>query len=194
MLFTQETVFQFWPTIKQTPIQRIESTARFIIYGSLIAFALKRNVKILILGTVLLIGLFFYSNQTLGVSFVNGVNAEDPFGNLPMNKVYNPSATKQWAQDTFSSDVRNAERNFYTAPSNNLDSFLEFVYGGNHHSVVRINQHAQLTITPCSWRTVKEEQLLMLCSINGETYRYRIRGSSSNGHKDVQKVLYRETV
>ena len=130
MLFTQETVFQFWPTIKQTPIQRIESTARFIIYGSLIAFALKRNVKILILGTVLLIGLFFYSNQTLGVSFVNGVNAEDPFGNLKMNKVYNPSVTKQWAQDTFSSDVRNAERNFYTAPSNDLDSFLEFVYGG----------------------------------------------------------------
>ena len=130
MLFTQETVFQFWPTTKQTPIQRIESTARFIIYGSLIAFALKRNVKILILGTVLLVGLFFYSNQTLGVSFVNSVTTDDPFGNFQMNKVHNPSVAKQWAQDIFSTDVRNAERNFYTAPSNDLDSFLGFVHGG----------------------------------------------------------------
>jgi hypothetical protein len=130
MLFTQDTVFQFWPSQKQTPIERIESTARFIIYGSLIAFALKRNVKILILGTVLLIGLFFYSNQMLGVSFVNGMNTEDPFGNLQMNKVYNASTAKQWAQDTFTSDMRNAERNFYTAPSNDLDSFLGFVHGG----------------------------------------------------------------
>ncbi len=130
MLFTQETVFQFWPSQKQTPVERIESTARFIIYGSLIAFALKRNVKILILGTVLLIGLFLYSNQTLGVSFINGVNPDDPFGNFQMNKVHNASVAKQWAQDTFSTDVRNAERNFYTAPSNDLDSFLGFVHGG----------------------------------------------------------------
>lgn len=130
MLFAQETVFQFWPTVKQTPIERLESTARFIIYGSLIAFAMKRNVKILVLGTVMLIGLYIYSKQTLGVSILNSSSVDDPFGNFPMSKVYNAATAKQWANDTFSSDTRNAERNFYTAPSNDMDSFLGFVHGG----------------------------------------------------------------
>lgn len=130
MLFTQDTVFQFWPSQKQTQIERIEATARFIVYGSIISFALKRNVKILVLGTVLLIGLYFYSKQMIGATFMDPQNPEDPFQNFQNTKLYNQSAARRWAQDTFSSDVRNAERNFYTAPTNDLDSFLGFVHGG----------------------------------------------------------------
>jgi hypothetical protein len=141
MLFTQDTVFQFWPSQKQTPAERIESTARFIIYGSLIAFAMKRNVKILILGTVLLVGLYYYSqNVKQPMTTLVNENPEDPFGNFQDDKVYRPTRARRWAEDTFTSDVRNAERNFYTAPSNDLDNFLDFVHGGKNKPFCRQDQ------------------------------------------------------
>lgn len=142
-IFTQDSMFEFWPSNKQSGIQRVYATCRFIIYGTLIAFALKRNVKILVLGTVLLIGLYLYARQYVTVTSEEQLcttSEEDPFGNLQYTKCYIPSRTRRWARDVFSNDKRNAERNFFTMPTNDLDSFLEYVHGGKDKPFCRQDQ------------------------------------------------------
>lgn len=140
-VFTQDNVFTFWPKSNQTEIEKYYSSARFIVYGTLLAFALNRNVKILILGTVLFFGLFLYSrNVAVVVKNEMTMNPDDPFGNFSTSKVYSNDMIDEWSK-TFA-DKRNAVRNFYTAPSDDMDKYLEFVHGGKDKPFCRQNQSA----------------------------------------------------
>lgn len=139
MILTQDNFFNFWPSNSQSESERIYATARFIIYGTLVAFALKRNTKILILGTVLLVGLYLYSRSVQPLVQMKK-SFEDPFSNFG-NQEYQEATAKRWARETFK-DPKNAERNFYTVPSNDMGTFLEFVHGGKNKPFCRQNQSA----------------------------------------------------
>lgn len=145
-MFTQENVFTFWPKSNQTETEKYYSSARFIVYATLLAFALKRNVKILVLGVVLFVGLYVYSkNKLVSDGHVNSTvssSNDDPFGNFNYSKGSSDAAVTKWANNTFTSDKRNAERNFYTVPSDDMDTFLDFVHGGKNKPFCRQNQSA----------------------------------------------------
>lgn len=136
---------QFWPGSKQTYDERINSTSRFIIYSSLIVYAMKRDIRVIILMGVVIVGIFLIvklaPHKTATASMIS---EENPLGNVLLTdySAYpNRPATYADAdlietqmQKIFPSNTRVAERQFYTMPNttipNDQDAFLNFVYGG----------------------------------------------------------------
>ena len=58
-LFRSNKIAQFWPTMTQTPADRINATTRFIIYGSCIVYLIKRDVRVFILAVMVISVMFF---------------------------------------------------------------------------------------------------------------------------------------
>jgi|TARA_B110000305_G_scaffold32195_1_gene31213 hypothetical protein len=65
-------VMEFWPTQKHTAAGRINATARFIIYATCILYLIRRDVRVLILGSTCLAVLYVMemSNMVKGGSVV----------------------------------------------------------------------------------------------------------------------------
>jgi hypothetical protein len=147
-LITKDNYQQFWPSSKQSKIEQVNSSARFIIYGTIVTFVIKRNVRILIVGFIILAALYYYaaSLRTPGGASpdtpCSAFNADDPLGNFGTTKCYRPKDAQWWANMAFSTDRRNAERNWHTVPTNDLESHLNFVHGGKNKPFCRQDQQA----------------------------------------------------
>ena len=49
-LVRSDKIYEFWPTNSQTAEERINSSARFIIYGTCILYLIRRDVRVFVLG------------------------------------------------------------------------------------------------------------------------------------------------
>lgn len=151
-LFARESLLNFWPSPKQSKVEQVNSAARFIIYGTLLTYAIKQNVRILVVGIVILAALFFFSRTVLpgGPNAdppCSSFNPDDPLGNLEYTKCYRPKEVQWWSNMAFTSDRRNAERNWYTVPTNELSTHLDFVHGGKNKPFCRQDQSACIADT-----------------------------------------------
>ena len=53
-LFRSDRILQFWPTNNQTSAERVNSATRFILYSMTLLYLLRRDVRILILGLMII--------------------------------------------------------------------------------------------------------------------------------------------
>lgn len=54
ILFAKDKVFDFWPTELQDEHERINNTARFIIYSTVIVYLIRRDIRIFFIGALIL--------------------------------------------------------------------------------------------------------------------------------------------
>lgn len=141
-------LLQFWPSAKQTHRERFESSARFVVYASLIAFVMRRDVRILLLGVLVLLAMYLYYRITpSGSPSYSTVTDDNPAGNYlvsddPMRLP--TRATSDEISMKLNLPSRWAERQFYTMPvttaGGDLDAFLAF--NGRGQPNCRENQWA----------------------------------------------------
>lgn len=127
-------LLQFWPSSKQTYQERFESSARFVVYASLLAFLLRKDVRIIMLGVLVLLGMYiYYRLSPKSYSNYSTVSDNNPAGNYLMgdNPYRLPTrATSEEISQKLNLPSRWAERQFYTMPvttaGGDLESFLAF--------------------------------------------------------------------
>lgn len=147
-IFQTDKLLQFWPHSKQTRKERMESSIRFIVYATLIAYAFKRDVRIILLGLIVLIGISaFYRVKSDGVANYTTSTDDNPLGNiLVTDDPTKPPArvTDEEISQKLNLPSRWAERQFYTMPSttfpNDLESYL--IADGRGRPNCRENQFA----------------------------------------------------
>lgn len=130
-LFRSDKVLSFWPSARQTPSERINSSTRFILYVSSILYLLNRDVRVIVLAligiTVLLLmhkGIIstneYKSNLPTDDNHVNRLIFDDYEKPMPSPEypTYNDvpymmgrSRTPMPEQQRYA-----AERQFYTVP------------------------------------------------------------------------------
>jgi Family of unknown function (DUF5762) len=133
LLLDQRKMLDFWPTRRQSFDERINATSRFILYASIVAYILKRDNRIIGLGGLVLVGIYlFYKvrHVTPAAKLTPDFDVNDPLGNLAEHKEFDRERGRVALKDIFPDDYRNAERNFFTMPNNDMDAFLEYVHGG----------------------------------------------------------------
>jgi len=97
-LFRTDKIAQFWPTMSQTPNERINATTRFIIYATCIVYLIKRDARVFVLAALVLAVMYFLykgglvksSAYTLPVDFVGlaypnvcqAPSVDNPMGNV----------------------------------------------------------------------------------------------------------------
>lgn len=156
-LIATENLTKFWPSSKQSYDERINSSSRFIIYSSLLAFTLRRDVRILLLCVLILIAVFLtYRLKPPHEKNFTAPSLDNPMGNVLMGDYtefpdrprasYNSELVHDKMSKIFPENTRNAERTFYSMPNttipNDLDAFLNFTYGGKSRPNCRENQMA----------------------------------------------------
>lgn len=144
-LIATENLMKFWPSSKQAYDERINSTSRFIIYSSLVAYTLRRDVRILLLCILILVSIFLtYKLKPPVEKSLTAPTMDNPMGNILMSDYtrfpdrprsnYDQESIHDKMVNIFPENTRNAERQFYGTASttipNDLDSFLDFTYSG----------------------------------------------------------------
>lgn len=148
-LFSKNNIFKFWPTPKQSAKDRVLATTRFILYASCILYVIRRDNRILLIGSLALVVLYImYKNGMISESF-NPRYTGDSTGTNVMDNVMmqdyvdrpdrpranlDPKLLKEnWDRiHPYQEGRWFAEHNFYTAPSstipNDRDEFLQGAY------------------------------------------------------------------
>lgn len=138
-LFRTDKISKFWPTGRQTTSERINATTRFIIYASCILYVITRDIRLFLLGGVLL-GILYIMwmsdmvpNDFIGVG--SAQTCRDPTYNNPMGNpligedpnlpgpCWYPSVESR--VNDFQLLNRSARRNFYSIPTNDIETFKE---------------------------------------------------------------------
>lgn len=149
-IFRSDKLLEFWPTGKQSPKDRVASTARFIIYASVIIWLFNRDGRVFALGGLVLAILYYLSvtNMVAGLrpAYADGVQSsvfrepvtmptlDNPMGNVLMTDyidqpdrpaaAWYPSVkqevSNEWSKIHPFERKRDAERNFYTMPSTTI--------------------------------------------------------------------------
>jgi hypothetical protein len=139
-LFNSDKVLQFWPTPKQSAKERVYATTRFILYLSCILYIIRRDVRILIMGTVLIFILYtMYKNGMIkgpkyntkeGVaSMKNNIMNNATYGEETDQTMKSVNSKSAWdAIHPFQEGRWFAEHNFYTVPKNSGEDFLKTTY------------------------------------------------------------------
>lgn len=93
-LVENDQLLNFWPTKEQSPSERVNAATRFILYSTLIAYAFRRDERVFILTSMVVIGLWvLYSNGAVkGSSMVQAVPGEVASGNCRRPTADNPMA------------------------------------------------------------------------------------------------------
>lgn len=142
-IFDKNSILKFWPTGSQTSAERVNSTTRFVIYASCILYVLNRDLRIFMLAGVLLATLYvmwisnmvpndFRSPTGSPESSCSDPTLDNPMANIiPGDRPYKPGPcwypdVRQKVQKQF--DVifphyqnRSAQRNWYSAPVNDVE-------------------------------------------------------------------------
>lgn len=143
-LFSYDKLLQFWPTASQTRQERTESSVRFIVYATIIAFLLKRDVRIVLLGVLVLLSIYVYMRITpTSPSNSSSVTYDNPVGNILLTDDPNKPptrATDEEISQKLNLPSRWAERQFYTVTQDDLGSYLAF--NGRGLPTCRDNQWA----------------------------------------------------
>jgi hypothetical protein len=117
-LVHSEKITEFWPTSEQTAEERVNATARFIVYATCILYLIRRDVRVLVLGATGLGVLYVMERSNMirnGVNdFIGGYDSEsesscqkptlnNPMGNVLMNE-YTDRPDRPSACDVSSAD------------------------------------------------------------------------------------------
>lgn len=146
-IFRSDKIFQFWPTEKQTAKERVYATTRFILYLACILYIIRRDVRILIMAAVAL-GALYYMFKNGMIRDTEYVYSQKPVGdgNLMNNGLDNigppdrKSFKEKWdAVHPFMEGRWFSEHNFYTAPNNDNQRFIEGAYSNMLMPVCRDN-------------------------------------------------------
>ena len=65
ILFDSKQVLEFWPNKNQSPAERINNSSRFIIYATVVAYLIKRDVRLFYLCVLLLCVLYILHNENM---------------------------------------------------------------------------------------------------------------------------------
>jgi hypothetical protein len=157
-IFNSNKLWEFWPSSCKTRGERVNATARFIIYAMVLSYLVGRDSRIFLLGILALCLLYYFS------SYENPLSGDwtwPTFANPEMNPLVfddrtRPPAAPYWAAysdmekiwrtthpfenrgDTHRDCINykptiNAESNFYTMPCttfpNDQNAFAEACYG-----------------------------------------------------------------
>lgn len=123
-LIKQDKLTSFWPSRQQTFDERINSSSRFIIYSSLVAYGFKKDIRILVLGVLVLLAMYIL--YRMSPAFLNvPFNKNDPMGNFTESKLFDKDNSDRVMRSVFPDDVRNAERNFFTMPVDDIEPILQ---------------------------------------------------------------------
>lgn len=157
-VFQKDQLLDFWPTNRQTAEQRVLATTRFILYAMVLVYLIRRDARVIALGVLVLAALYglYVMNMipdgkrvpSAGPLQVNGFRVpthDNPMANFLMgdDPAKTPSAPwypsmkqevqKEWETIHPFEKLRDAERNFYTAPvtswPNDQAAFAQASYG-----------------------------------------------------------------
>lgn len=140
-LFEKDSILKFWPTGSQTSAERVNSTTRFVIYASCILYVLNRDVRVFLLAGVLLASLYvmWISNMIpndfrlpTGPGSCTDPTLDNPMGNIiPGDRPDKPGPcwypdVRQKVHKQFDTifphyQNRSAQRNWYSAPVNDVE-------------------------------------------------------------------------
>ena len=68
-LFRSDKIQQFWPNSSQTPEERVYASMRFVLYTGTIVYAIKRDLRVLVLSLLVLAVLYaLYTHDAIAVS------------------------------------------------------------------------------------------------------------------------------
>jgi len=109
----------FWPKPNRPLQQNVLASIRFIVYSSVIAFVLTKDTKVLLLGLLVLAGIYLYFRVNPSMA----QNDNDPMNNFS-DRVYNSERVNESMARLFPEDTRNAQRGFFTMPTDDLEPFL----------------------------------------------------------------------
>lgn len=135
---------RFWPKSSYSADEQINSVTRFIIYGSIVTYFLKKDKRIFV-ACLLLLGALFAFTRFRHVTPFSGkesFNKDDPMGNFKEFRHYDKDNVKKSMEEIFPEDTANAQRAFFTMPSNDLQAYLDFVHGGKDKPFCRQDQRA----------------------------------------------------
>ena len=100
-LFRSDKILQFWPNNNQTAAERVNSATRFILYSTTLLYLLRRDVRILVLGLMIISVLYILYKGDMVQEFVarptnGGASCELPTKDNPMsNYLLGDSADKK---------------------------------------------------------------------------------------------------
>lgn len=84
-LVRSDKVTEFWPTKEHSAGERVNATARFIIYATCILYLIKRDIRIFVLGGTA-IGVLYVMERTNMVKKCDPPTVDNPMGNVLMNE------------------------------------------------------------------------------------------------------------
>lgn len=155
-ILNKDSLLDFWPSASQTAKERVESTTRFIIYATVLVFLLRRDARVIALGTLVLGILYVLYMKGIipdgprtpfiqpGLQGVSMPTLNNPMANYLMGEPtdkdpapWYPSmrteVENEWRTIHPYEKVRDAERNFYTTANttvpNDQAAFAQAAYG-----------------------------------------------------------------
>jgi hypothetical protein len=92
ILFDVNKVFEFWPVSSQTSEERVNATTRFIIYATVLIYLLNRDVRIFVLGIMMLaiVYIMYKSNMIKENSIRPTDSLDQAYGNCQVPTRDNP--------------------------------------------------------------------------------------------------------
>jgi hypothetical protein len=164
-LFRSDKVLKFWPNEKQSKDDRINATTRFILYSSAVLYLIRRDIRILLLGMVI-IGVLYVLDKNDIVKGGNPVSKcveptkDNPMGNVLLSDYMdNPNRPPACLSgiNTFDFNIPYdagrsrsslpyvqqlaAARQFVTAPVSTIPgdqtAFAEWLYGKKNRPMCR---------------------------------------------------------
>lgn len=144
-LIENDQLLNFWPTKEQSPAERVNAATRFILYSTLIAYAFRRDQRVFILTSMVVIGLWvLYSNGAVKGSSVHAIpgelatdtacrrpTADNPMANLAITDYGKPSPAPACFYPTVRKEVMD-----------NLDNTIPFDAGRSRSSLPEHQRNA----------------------------------------------------
>lgn len=92
ILFDVNKVLEFWPTANQSSEERVNATSRFIIYATCLIYLIRRDVRIFVLGIMVLSVLYimFRSNMIKENMYRPSHSDDQAYGNCQIPTLDNP--------------------------------------------------------------------------------------------------------
>jgi hypothetical protein len=91
-LFNTDELLVFWPTARQTARERVSATARFVIYASLLVFAINRDPRVFALGILVLAILYYlWTTNTIKDGKLRPAFSDDRVTNVARDDVTMPT-------------------------------------------------------------------------------------------------------
>ena len=121
-LIDSKNVTQFWPNNRQTPEERVNAASRFVIYTTCVLYLIRRDVRIFVLGGMVLAVLYvMYKSGMIQDTMMSAAQSYGGYGGCQRPSSDNPMANKLMLDDSdgnpacFFPNVRNDVKQYLDA-------------------------------------------------------------------------------